>query len=95
MKCHAEYLMGINTIRDLGKHEASYIGSAFRSAGLDREATSEEAIAHLRAPRQPTRTAHYQERYTDEQWTEFVAKWAGDKTRALDWLVAYQEKLTA
>ena len=42
VKCYAESFLGINTIKDLRKHEASHINSAFNSGK-----TLDEVIKHL------------------------------------------------
>jgi len=42
LKCHAEAMIGVDTIPGLGKHEASYIGSASDGRTID------EAIVYLR-----------------------------------------------
>jgi len=82
LKCHAEKLVGVNTIAGLGRHEASAIRGAFGSKGqppVDERAL-DEAIASL---------DNYEPK--DACGLPHVDRWRQDARRAHDWLWAYRE----
>ena len=82
LKCHAERLIGVDTIPGLGKHEASYIGGNFTSKdGVPR--TLDEVIAHL---------ADYEPKDVPEWGLPHVDRWREEAKRAHAWLVAYQRE---
>jgi hypothetical protein len=75
-KCHAETLVGVNTINGLGKHEASYIAGAFES-----QRTLDEAVAHL---------TDYEPKNVPEWGLPHVDRWREETRRAHEWLLAYR-----
>jgi hypothetical protein len=88
-KCHAESLLGINTISGLGKHPANSINGAF---GKDNQKSIDEAIDYL---------ANYKidpANYTGEAWKklggyeQFVPRWLAETKHAHDWLVNYKNE---
>lgn len=81
LKCHAERLIGIDTTKGLGKHEASKIGGAFRKGK-----TLEEVIAWL-ADYRPTWNETWRDRATFDQ---HVPRWIEEGKRAHAWLVEYR-----
>jgi hypothetical protein len=88
-KCHAEYLLGIDTIPGLGKHAANKFGGAF---GKNNEKSIDEAIAYL--ANYEINPAHY----TSEAWKklggyeQYVPRWMADAKLAHDWLVNYKNE---
>lgn len=83
-KCYAESLLGIDTIRGLGKHSAYKIDSAFAGG-----ASIDEAVERL---------ANYQPKYDPnskwprEDWEKHVPRWVEEGKRAHAWLVAYRDE---
>ncbi len=84
LKCHAEAMIGVDTIPGLGKHEASYIGSASGGRTID------EAIVYLRDYR-PIKGKGW-ERHTDDEYNAHVPRWIEEAKRAHVWLVEYQRE---
>lgn len=84
-KCHAERLLGINTIRGLGKHEATKIGWAFMGDAGER--TIDEAIERLRNYRPEYK---FIPNWPEEEWRKHVPRWIEEARRALTWLEAYR-----
>ena len=88
-KCHAEDLLGINTIAGLGKHQASKIGAAFNGGdGRDLEA----AIAWL-ADYHPDREAgpdSWKHRNPD-LWAAHSPRWIAEAKSAHKWLEEYRD----
>lgn len=85
MKCHAESLIGINTIAGLGKHSASKIGHAFRGG-----ASIDQAVQRLVTYRpiwEPGRGWN-----SREDFERHVPRWIEEGKRALEWLVAYRDE---
>lgn len=80
-KCHAEALLGVDTIRDLGKHEGSVIKGAFGSGG-DSARTIEEAVAIL---------SDHEPRDVPDWGLPHVDRWREERRRAHEWLVAYRD----
>ncbi len=80
MKCHAESILGIDTIKGLPKHSAYKINSAF---GEKNSKTIEEAIEYL---------ANYEPTATWEGWEQHVPRWKAEAKVAHDWLVNYKNE---
>jgi len=90
IKCCAERLLGINTIKGLGKHEANKIDGAF---GENRSIS--EAIEYLRtnqseknADIDPSSWKHT----NPELWAASQPRWNKERERALAWLIKYKEE---
>ena len=81
LKCHAENLVGIDTIAGLGKHEASYIGGAF--GPKDSPRTLDAALVSL---------SDYEPKDVQEWGIPHVERWRGEAKRAHEWLIAYQRE---
>lgn len=76
-KCHAEDILGINTIKGLGKHAAHKVNAAF---GEDNERTIDEAIERL---------GNY-EPVLKKEYEQFQPRWSEEAKNAYDWLVLYK-----
>lgn len=85
-KCHAESLIGIDTIKGLGKHSASKIDGAF---GSNNEKTIDEAIASLAnyEPSPPSNPEAWEKLGGYEQ---YIPRWKAEAKQAHDWLVNYK-----
>lgn len=99
MKCLAEELIGVDTIKDLGKHQGSYVQGAFMCEEGQPEPTIEEAIEKLTN----YKTTPYDELPEDSQWRKmdrdyyesWIPQWEEHHKSAAEWLVEYKkEKLT-
>lgn len=87
-KCHAESLLGLDTIKGLGKHEASSINGAFRKTGTkfperDNQRTIRQALATL-SDWIPTSSWDGAEKHYD--------RWIQENFRAISWLKEYREE---
>lgn len=82
-KCHAESLLGIDTLGKIGKHELNYVDSAFRVEGIE---TCEQAIQYLES-NPPT---------VKEDWhKDHIERWTKEQLRAIEYLKKYSERLRA
>lgn len=88
-KCHAESLVGIDTIPGLGKHSAHKIDGAF---GKHNEKTIDEAIDSL---------ANYDPKPSDPNsdgwkklggYEQYIPRWKAEAKNAHDWLVNYKNE---
>lgn len=79
IKCHAEAILGIDTLKGLGKHPAYYINDAF---GENNEKTIQEAIEYL---------ANYEPKANWDGWEKEVSRWKLEAQSAHDWLVDYKQ----
>lgn len=87
-KCWAENLLGIDTIKGLGKHEASKINSAF---GRQNEKTLDEVIASLEdyEPK-PFEANPAFKNWTKEDHDKHIPRWREEGKRAHIWLINYR-----
>lgn len=84
LKCHAESLLGIDTIKGLGKHPATKISAAFGGGrSLD------EAVEWL-SRYQPIYT--HNPNWPEHEWQKHVPRWLEEGKRAHTWLVAYRDE---
>ncbi len=87
-KCHAESLIGVDTMNGIYKHPASNILSVFDStthdgkprAHLKDDATCQEMIDHLKA--NPPKVT--------EGWEQYHERWITEHELTIDWLERYQ-----
>ncbi len=86
LKCHAEYLLGIDTIKGLGKHPAHYVNSAFSEG----RTTLDEAIAWLSAYK-PVKNKSW-EGISQEEFDRHIPRWTEEARLACEWLKNYQQK---
>lgn len=87
-KCHAESLLGIDTIKGLGKHSAYKIDGAF---GKDNEKSIDEAIEVLVNYKTPIKGAGW-EKFTQEQFEQHIPRWRAEAKAAADWLINYKKE---
>jgi len=82
-KCHAEDLLGINTIKGLGKHEAYKIQSAFsyKDGDVWKQRTLGEAMEHLRK-------SHAEWQVSTDP-SPHAPRWKAESERALCWMEQY------
>lgn len=77
-KCHAESILGIDTVKGLRKHSAYKVDAAF---GKDNEKTMEEALESLR---------NYDPTATWEGWEAHAPRWKKEAEAAYEWLLNYR-----
>lgn len=81
IKCHAENMLNIDTIKGLGKHQAHYIDLAFNYKN-----NIEDALYYLK---------NYQE-ITDlkknEHNKQYINRWLKEASEAYEWLLNYKNK---
>lgn len=76
-KCHAEHILGIDTIRGLGKHEAASFSSFFRN---NPDATAKECLEYLQnKPITATEDWHH----------HHLERWKNERENAIGWLKNY------
>jgi hypothetical protein len=85
-KCHAEEMLGIDTMKGLGKHEAYKIDSAF---GRNNEKSIDEVLEYLRTyePVPPTDTTTWDK---VGGWLKHVPRWKEETKKAYSWLLDYK-----
>jgi hypothetical protein len=83
-KCHAESLLGIDTIKGLGKHLGHKVDSAFRKV-----TTCAEAIERLKKPYSLENDGSE----GDKSWwcQEYVDRWNQEREATITWLVQYKQ----
>lgn len=77
-KCHAESLLGINTISGLSKYEAHYIDVAFNEVE-----TIDDALEYLK---------NYNPEPTENWMVDWISKWINNARGAHDWLKNYKKE---
>ena len=85
VKCLAEDVLGISTIRGLGKHSANKIMGAF---GENR--TINEAIEHLEQKPSYQKTESWKA-FTQEKYEKHIPRWEHEREAAIKWLKEYKE----
>lgn len=89
-KCHAEYLLGIDTIKGLGQHEASKINSYFTPHHNFDERTITEVLDCLKHY-EPVRSGDW-ENYPQEYFDSYVPRWKQEAKNAYEWLLNYKNE---
>lgn len=84
-KCHAESLLGIDTIKGLGKHLAHKINSA-----IEKEGTLEGAIAYLENY-QPVKTSIW-DKISYINFKSHIPRWKSEAADAAMWLRNYRDE---
>jgi hypothetical protein len=87
-KCHAERLLGINTIPGIGKHELYKIDGAF---GKNNEKSLDEALESLKNYKvePPADTSSWDRVGGFEQ---YIPRWTQEAQGAYQWLLKYKEE---
>lgn len=88
-KCRAESFIGIDTIKGLGKHEASNIMGAFGEKG---DRTIDEALEVLKAPYNYENRDPAWDKYPREEYEKHIPRWEAERKKAIDWLQKYKEE---
>lgn len=90
-KCHAESYLGLNTLKNLGKHSAHKIENAF--GGFNGTKTIEEALASLGNynPKAPTDPKDLEVWDKVGGFDKHVPRWKGEAAHAFAWLKEYHE----
>lgn len=88
-KCHAESMIGINTIKGLGKHSAHKIESVFSRWNPETQQHDRPEVSLVQAL-EKLRT--FQPKATWEGWEAHAERWAKEANAAYEWLKAYQEQ---
>lgn len=90
IKCHAESLVGVDTIAGLGKHPGSKLSGLFQTPkGGGPEPTIDEVLEKLRDYK-PVKGPGW-ERYTEEDFQRNVPRWTAEAKHAYDWLLEYKK----
>ena len=86
VRCWIESWLGIDTLKGLGKHEASNVLGAF---GKDGKKTIDEAIATLEADNEYIKP----DTWPDSVGYEIhIPRWESERKRAIEWLKKYKEQ---
>ena len=88
VRCWAEDMLGINTMKGLGKHQASKILGAF---GKEGNRTIDEAIESLEQPTSYIKTDAWKS-FTQEQYESHIPRWENERVTAIEWLKKYKEE---
>jgi hypothetical protein len=85
-RCVVESMLGIDTIKGLGKHEANNVLGVF---GKDGTKTIDEAIATLEADKEYIKP----DTWPDSVGYEIhIPRWESERKRAIEWLKKYKEE---
>jgi hypothetical protein len=88
MRCYLENMLGIDTIRGLGKHAARNVQSAF---GVDGDRTIEAAIATLEEPKEYVKGDSWA-RFSQEEYEKHIPRWESERKAAAVWLRNYKQE---
>lgn len=86
MRCQVEEMLGINTLKGLGKHPASKVQGAY---GKDGSKTIDEAIAILATDREYRKPDTWPDSVGYEK---YIPRWENERLSAVVWLKAYKEE---
>ena len=79
VKCHAEEMFGLNTIKGLRKHAAHYIDTAFGHT----DGSLKTALEWLRV---------YKPHADWDGWEAHADRWAAEANQAYEWLAKYRDE---
>ena len=88
LKCYAEHLVGVDTLKGLGKHEAAKVAGAFTSREGGTTPTLDEVISRLLTWR-PTKGPAW-DKFSDADWQQHVPRLLEEAARAHTWLTRYK-----
>jgi hypothetical protein len=93
-KCHAEEMLGINTIEGLSKHRAHKIERAFSYKDGDtwKQRSLDEVLAQFRCYDPKITDAGVDKNWSAESFASHVPRWKQEAAGALAWLEAYQKE---
>lgn len=95
-KCRAESLLGIDTIKGLGKHEASNIDSHFWDSSTKpytrKSLTINELLAKLEIPYSWETRNPVWDKYPREQYESHIPRWEEERKNAITWVKKYKEE---
>jgi hypothetical protein len=86
-KCAAESLLGIDTIKGLGKHSAYKINMAFGK----NERTLDEALEYLKSFKVEPPTENLEGWAKVGGWEQHVPRWEAEAKAAYEWLLQYKQ----
>lgn len=89
IRCSVEGMLGIDTLKGLGKHEANAVQGAF---GKEGNKTIDEAIAALEIPNSYENRHPAWDKYPREEYEKHIPRWDSERKRALEWLKKYKEE---
>lgn len=84
-KCHAEDLVGINTIQGLGKHSAYKVENAMKENNGD-------MIAALESLKNYNPEINEAYKGKEDLWYEHLPRWKKEAKKAYEWFKEYKEK---
>jgi hypothetical protein len=87
-RCLVEDMLGIDTLKGLGKHQASKVLGAF---GKEGNKTIDEAIESLEQPMSYVKTDVWKA-FTQEQYESHIPRWENERVTAVAWLKKYKEE---
>lgn len=94
-KCHAESILGIDTLKPYpGKHELSYIDSAFSyiENGETKTRSLNDAIIYLRDHKISHAKPESWKRSTQEEYESYILCWEAQQARAYEYLKNYAKE---
>ena len=88
VRCWIEDMLGIDTMKGLGKHQANKVLGVF---GKEGNRTIDEAIASLEQPTSYVKTDAWKS-FTQEQYESHIPRWENERVTAVAWLKKYKEE---
>lgn len=93
-KCHAEHLLGIDTIKGLGKFEGSKVFHVFwkdNNPDPNSERTLDEVITLMDVPYKPVKGPAW-DKFSQADFEVHIPRWQMEHDRALAWLKRYRDE---